>query len=625
MSARTRTGQRLSDERSTNGRGWSVNLDIFRIVFLGCAVLPWALNNLAWIERILPGLPSTAWYPISFYRVLPIAVLTNVGLAKTLALVNLACIVLGLIGFFTRTSIGCATLLSLYLFGLAENQGKIDHFHHIIWFMALLAVGPSGRFLSIDAFRRAIRSADSGTVEPPRPHFEALWTLRYIWILMGLLYLVPGLAKLEKSFTSGWAGVPNLQNILWRKWFEMALYYPSPIHPLRVDHLPIWFLEMAGVGVIVIEIGFLFIVLFRRLRPLAALAGLGFSVGNGLILQIWFTTLILAYSALIDWCAIGRALSLRKLGPLVVFYDQQCRFCRRVVATLKSVDLFDVLDLKPVEAPPDGTDADLYDRAPYESRLRDIHAFAGNETLVGYEAYVAIAKRLPLLWPFAVIMQWSPVRMLGRRIYRNVADSRLCSLAPPLRSDREDRPVLRWVHVTGAGLVACQVFISFTMFIYCEMESFTAKLPRPFRSLVVHVGRSRPEWPFAHYPTFAAPTPREYEVWRACWVHDGREDYIGAPVYYKVFGGTGTTWNLLTNSNQYDEARSLDVVRALWRAESPGVRESVDEVRIYRAMYRLESPGPEGQQPFKATLLYSFPVELVSQGRLFEARNDLAR
>jgi len=614
-----------SDEMVTDGRGWSVNLDIFRIVFVGFAVLPWALRNLGWIDRILPGLPSAAWSPISFYRLLPLAVLTNVGLAKTLAVVNLVCIVLGLIGLHTRKAIGCATLLSLYLFGLIENQGKIDHFHHLIWFMALLAVGPSGRFLSVDAFRRAIRSADSGAVEAPRPRFEALWTMRYVWILMGLLYLVPGLAKLDKAITSGWADVPNLQNILWRKWFEMALYYPSPIHPLRVDHLPAWFLEMAGIGVIVIEIGFLLVVLFRRLRPFAALAGLGFSAGNGLILHIWFTTLILAYSALIDWHAIGRALSLRKLGPLVVFYDQQCRFCRRAVAVLKSLDLFDVLDLKPVEAPADGADEELYGRIPYESRVRDIHAIAGNDTHAGYEAYVAIAKRNLLLWPFAVIMQWPPVEARGRRIYRRIADSRHCSLAAPSPKDGADQQVLRLVHFTGAGLVACQLLISFTMFAYCELGGFTSKLPRPLHSLVVHIGKSNPEWPFAHYPTFTAPTPREYEVWRACWVENGHDVYIGPPVYYKAFGNTGMTWSMLTDMHNDDQARSLDLVRALWRAESPSVKQSVEGVRIYRAMYRLKSPGPEGLEPFKATLLYTFPVQSVSQGDLLTASNQVER
>ncbi len=588
---------------------------------MGCAVLPWALTNLAWIESILPGLPSVAWSPISFYRFLPLAVLTNVGLAKTLAVGNLVCIVLGLVGLHTRKAIACATLLSLHLFGLPENLGKIDHFHHILWFMALLAVGPSGRFLSIDAFRRAIRSADSGAIESPRPAFDALWTLRYVWILMGVLYLVPGLAKLERAITSGWAGVPNLQNILWRRWFEMALYYPWPIHPIRVDHLPSWFLGMAGIAVIVIEIGFLLVVLFRPLRPIAALAGLAFSAGNGLILQIWFTSLILAYPALIDWCSIGRALSLRKLGPLVVFYDQQCRFCRRAVAVLKSIDLFDVLDLKPVEAPVDGSNTDLYDRVPYESRLRDMHAIAGNETLVGYEAYVAIAKRLPLLWPLAVLMEWSPVEARGRRIYRRIADARLCSLAAPSPRNTADQSVLRWVHFAGTGLVACQVFISFTMFAYCELGRFTAKLPRPLHGLVARVGKSNPEWPFAHYPTFSAPTPREYEVWRACWVENGREVYVGPPVYYKTFGNTSMTWSLLTDMHQTDQARSLDLARALWRAESPSVKQSVEEVHIYRATYRLKSPGPEGLEPFQATLLYSFPVESVSQGEVLEALN----
>ena len=35
-----------------------------------------------------------------------------------------------------------------------QNLGKVDHHsYHLIWFMALLAAGPSGHFLSIDALK----------------------------------------------------------------------------------------------------------------------------------------------------------------------------------------------------------------------------------------------------------------------------------------------------------------------------------------------------------------------------------------------------------------------------------------------------------------------------------------
>jgi hypothetical protein len=124
-------------------------------MFLGAVALPWALRNLYWIFKVLPGLPPEVWSPISLYQLIPYQLLSNAGLAKTLALANLVFLFLGFLGVLTRKSIGCAFVLSLYLFGLPENQGKVDHFHHVIWFLALLAAGPRGRFLSIDSIRSA--------------------------------------------------------------------------------------------------------------------------------------------------------------------------------------------------------------------------------------------------------------------------------------------------------------------------------------------------------------------------------------------------------------------------------------------------------------------------------------
>ena len=366
-----------ADELATDGRGWSVNLDIFRVVFLSAASFTWAIRNLSWIIAVMPGLPRSAWSPVSFYRVVPFSLLTNASFAEMLAIANLLFIVLGIIGWRTRWSICGATLLSLYLFGLTENQGKIDHMHHLIWFMALLAAGPSGRFLSIDSLLSARRNADAGSVTGTSLPFDALWTLRYVWILMGLLYLIPGLAKLDRALLAHWASVSNLDNVFWRKWLETSLFALPSNPPIRIDLWPSRLIELSGIGVIAFEIGFLFVVLFRRLRVPAAFAGLGFHIGNGLILQIWFTTLIPAYVALIDWCALGRWMCGARNRPITVLYDGQCRFCRRTIAVLKSLDLFDVIQPKQIEVFSVEAAAGQSPSPTPEQMARDLHVIDG--------------------------------------------------------------------------------------------------------------------------------------------------------------------------------------------------------------------------------------------------------
>ena len=288
------------DDHVTCRKGWAANLAIFRIIFFGLVALPWAVRFYHWAVATLPNLADSLWITISFYRFIPLGVLHDVNFVQTLALVNIVAIVLALVGFQTRISAGLAALFSLYLFGLMENQGKVDHFHHVIWFMAMLAAGEAGEMFSVDAIIYAIKRADSGEIQREIPTENALKLLRYIWILLGLLYLGSGLAKLSSALTAGWAGALNLQNILLRRWIELSWYDPNFTIPLRIDRLPHWILEPLGWGAILFEVCFIFFVLFRIFRPTLAIAGLIFHIGNGIFLGIWFTTLFPVYVCLFD-------------------------------------------------------------------------------------------------------------------------------------------------------------------------------------------------------------------------------------------------------------------------------------------------------------------------------------
>ena len=607
------------DEVFNDARGWTANLAIFRIIFLGFAVLPSTLWLLNWTERVLPGLSRGLWVPISFYRLLPFGLLSNVTLAHALALANIFLVALGMIGFCTRSTIGLATLLSLYLFGLPENQGMVTHYHHQVWFMALLASGPSGQLFSIDALRRTIKTADRGIVEPSFPPLAALWTLRYVWLLMGLVYFGPGLAKAENATTAGWAGAINLQHILWRKWLELSLYYPKFVMPLRVDQLSSWLLGLAGAGVIAFEISFLLAVLFRRLRPVVALWGIAFHVGNGLFLNIWFT-IMPAYVCLFDWTAIGRRFWRRGSGPLLVLYDGGSRLCRRTVAIIRSIDMFDTLEL--VQGSSGDPRGKLYPQIKDEMLAGDLYVVEGGRTEVGYDAYVIIAKRMGFLWPVSLLMRFPPVATLGRRVYRRIAESRRRTEVRNLQQQPSHAPALALVHWVGGVLVACQLGISSMMLLYSLREVYlppTARWLAPVSWLVNGIGWRAPSWPFDLYPTFTPITPAEFEIWEARWVTaDGRELRISPRAYDGLYANSNLTWNVLTAAAHDPDperslTRSLALVRALWRIESLDLRESVTAVKIYHARYLLKPSDNVPGTLLEERLIHTFPVEVVSR------------
>ena len=70
-----------------------------------------------------------------------------------------------------------------------------------------------------------------------------------------------------------------------------------------------------------------------------------------------------------------------------------------------------------------------------------MHAVRGEHVWQGFEAYRAMAARIPVLWPIWLLHGVWPVNALGRRVYRHVADSRRCEVAAVGRTE----PAAAWL------------------------------------------------------------------------------------------------------------------------------------------------------------------------------------
>jgi hypothetical protein len=65
-----------------------------------------------------------------------------------------------------------------------------------------------------------------------------------------------------------------------------------------------------------------------------------------------------------------------------------------------------------------------------EACLRDMHVLTANGAIyAGYDGYRSLAWVLPALWPLIPLLYLPPVRWIGWKMYRRVADNRrTCSL-----------------------------------------------------------------------------------------------------------------------------------------------------------------------------------------------------
>jgi Vitamin K-dependent gamma-carboxylase len=309
------------DEQATDAAGWAFNLAVFRIVYLTAGVLPLAIDTFQWTRHALPGLHPVLWQPVSFFRWVPLGVITDPGLGQALAAILVGLVVLGALGVRTRLVLGLATVVALYVLGLPQNLGKVHHHHNAVWFLAILAASPSGAVLSVDAFVRRRRGEDD------RAPGGALAALRYVWALMAAIYLFPGLAKLVAAVVDGWASAEHQRLVLWNKWWQLEWYGSTIVPLIRTDGLPDSVLTAGALIVIVGEVGLGVAMMFRRTRPVALVLGLGFHLSTSLVLGIYFTWLIPAYVALVDWSWLVRRA--RGRGALAAASDQGRAWSRR--------------------------------------------------------------------------------------------------------------------------------------------------------------------------------------------------------------------------------------------------------------------------------------------------------
>ena len=246
-------------------------LALFRI-FVGLAVLRTLVGWKPWVYGELPHeflAEGAKWLPY------------DAGVMRLLSFVLGAATVAVILGWRARWCAALAAGLATYLFGVMQAFGKVDHFHHLVWFTVLLSLSPCA-----DAY------AIGGRKDEKHRSVVYGFPLRCAWLLVGLIYLFPGVAKLSVSGLD-WAFSDNLRNLI------LVTSFRSGEPAVNLVSSP-GLLKAAGIFVLAFELGFLFLIFNRVAGRFVALAGFLVHIGIGLTLSIWFIHLLLCYVVFAD-------------------------------------------------------------------------------------------------------------------------------------------------------------------------------------------------------------------------------------------------------------------------------------------------------------------------------------
>jgi hypothetical protein len=234
--------------------------------------------------------PPAGWGPLAAW------VPRNAALIETAAGFFIVCTCLGLIGLWTRITIVGAVISGFYLMASPQIFGKVNHSHHLVLFGVLLCFSPCADALSVDAYLRKRRGEGIPALAAARRYGAPLQT---VMLLMGLIYFFPGIWKVSRAGLN-WFTAVNLRGLIARTLLES-----TPTHfQLWISHQPV-VLVLGAFFTIIFEVGWIFAVMSRRMRPLAIVSGLIFHIVTSLILNISFWTLQCCYVALVDWGAVG--------------------------------------------------------------------------------------------------------------------------------------------------------------------------------------------------------------------------------------------------------------------------------------------------------------------------------
>ncbi len=555
-----------------------LNLAVFRIVFFWMMFNMIDLETQVWYSQI-PRILIDA--PRGLDTLLPLLPINPTLVIITSVVFTAACFT-SMIGLFTRISTVTTLVAGMYALSIPQFYGKVNHMHHLLWFLAILAASRCGDALSVDAMVAAWRRADKGQTEPPGPARVYALPLRITWLLIGIIYFFPGW---RKAWDGGvdWALSDNLKYHMYAKWFDLNSWTPA----FRIDQYPLLY-QLSAVGTIVFELGFIVLLFFPLLRPALALGGLLFHTMIYEIMRISFRSLQMCYVVFFDWFGI-----LQRIGgwlyrdTMYVVYDGNCQLCRRTIAILRVFDLFgriayvNALD----EAALEKAGLGWLDRMAI---VTNMHTVIGQRTYVGYAAYQALAARIPFLWPIWPLLQLKPVMSIGERVYRRVADSRVCSIQrKPVAAERT--PVRPWAGVGPVVLVGGLLILG---------NSIAGA-----RGMVT-------TWPLAGYPPFSDLKGPEVQKLRMV-VYDTN----GAPIPLNNNAPsvhlTTTRWDgMMRNVLETDDPdRRREMFMSLWHLweqENKGVH-NVSRVQFYDMTY-ITVPERQQENPLHQELLYEISL-----------------
>ena len=194
-------------------------------------------------------------------------------------------------GLFTRSMLIINAILIFIIVATPNFYGKLSHQQIYIWIAWILVWTPCADVWSIDAWINKRK----GKVQNIAPKSDYAFPLKLIWLHIGIIYFFSGVYKLWNAGFD-WALSGSMIYQLQEEWVQHYDQVPF----IRFDHYPI-LLHVSGLGIILFELLFVFMLFHFVARRFAILGGLFMHNMAGYLMKIRFLHLQMMYVSFVNW------------------------------------------------------------------------------------------------------------------------------------------------------------------------------------------------------------------------------------------------------------------------------------------------------------------------------------
>jgi predicted DCC family thiol-disulfide oxidoreductase YuxK len=352
----------------------------FMRIVTGVASVLLLIETRETLQRVADGslaIPSFSWSPTVTSEL--VVAYTALGLLFAVALTA---------GVFSAAAaIGVAATQAAAL--LTEQQTYSNHLVLLISICSLLAfANPGGAY--------SLRDRSLSNRSP-------VWPLVLIQTQIATMYFYTALSKINGTFLSGDMLTGSLRPMF-------VVGNDDAYQVLALITIATEFFLAAGLW-------------FARTRPFALVIGLGLHASIALMLKDPYP---LIPFGLLSLCTYVLFLRLPEPGSRLVVWDSHCSFCYRWIALFRALDLFRIHTFVGSKDPMAFESTEVTREQLAEAmQLRDR---SDGTAASGFDAVRRILEVSPFTFLVAPILGIAPVRAIGVRVYKHVADNRTCEL-----------------------------------------------------------------------------------------------------------------------------------------------------------------------------------------------------